>query len=141
MDFKITTNSIQKQFETSTQEIQESLLRNEYFCFQGMFYSTEFYIELSSFLAICLEKKKHFSKTICVSITYTSRVENWLNTECVSSAFCWLLFSSSCLDNTSFFWSINSKSVDKIFASSNIGNHNYSQQFLPIYVCRGCRIF
>ena len=74
MDIKITTNSIQKQFETSTQEIQESLLRNEFFCFQGMFYSTVFYIELSSFLAICLEKKKHFSKTIFVSITYSRKL-------------------------------------------------------------------
>ena len=33
MDIKITTNSIQKQFETSTQEIQEPLLRNECFLF------------------------------------------------------------------------------------------------------------
>ena len=33
MDIKITANSIQKHFESSTQEIQESLLWNEHFSF------------------------------------------------------------------------------------------------------------
>ena len=65
-----------------------------------------------------------------------------LNTQRVSSVFCWLLFPSSCSEQHKlYFQLINSKNVDQIFALSNIGNHIFRRRFLTIYVCRSCWIF
>ena len=80
MGIKTMTNSIQKQFESSTQfssDIQESLLWNEYLSFWRDVLQHSISYLIKQFPCYMTGKAKTFQQNyICVSITYTNRGEN-----------------------------------------------------------------